>query len=136
MSLNYNELVGKVVSFTLYAPPVLGDGYSRVKIIGVVSADVALAHDDIISKHAQVYGSLPPGTVDNYAAYDYLLIKNANGNIVPIGIPWISSAVDVFESSMTTVVIPNLNAVQIKELEYVLRSNQFTGFTISTTTVT
>lgn len=130
MSVDYNALTGKIVTFSLYAPAVLGTGYSKVRVIGFVGADVAISYADIITQHAQVYGSLPGGTVDNYAAYDYMLIRNENGNVIPIGVPWINGTITEEVSSMVTVQIPNLDAVKIKELQFVLQANGFEDFTV------
>lgn len=131
MSVDYNELVGKIVSFSLYAPAVLGNGYNNVRVTGVVSAAVARTFDDVVAKHAQVYASLQPGIEDNYTAYDYILIEDANGATVPIGVPWINGSVTEHVSSMTYVAIPNLTAVRRQELEFVLKSNNFHDFDIT-----
>ena len=131
MSIDYNELVGKIVSFSLYAPAVLGNGYNNVRIIGIVSAPVARTFDDIVAKHSQVYGSLPPGTTDNYTAYEYILIEDANGVTIPIGVPWVNGSITEFVSSMTYVAFPNLTAARRQELEYILKSNNFNDFDIT-----
>lgn len=130
---DYKELVGKVVSFVLYAPSVLGDGYTNVKVVGAVSADIAKTYADIITQHAHVYPSLPPGTVDNFRSYEYLLIENANGNIVPIGFPWIQGEPVESDSSLVTFTFTNLSAAQIRDLELIVRSNGYNDYTVKVT---
>jgi hypothetical protein len=127
---DYKDLVGKVISFSLYAPAILGDGYTNVKVIGAVTADIAKTFADIITQHAQVYPSIPPGTVDNYRAYDYLLIENANGNTVPIGFPWIQGTPTESESSITTFTFVNLSAMQVRDLELIVRSNGYSDYSV------
>lgn len=128
---DYKDLVGKVVSFSLYAPSVLGEGYTNVKVVGAVSADIAKTYADIITQHTQVYPSLPPGTVDNFRAYEYLLIENANGNIVPIGFPWVQGTPTESTSSLVTFSFMNLNAGQIRDLELIVRSNGYSDYSVN-----
>lgn len=131
MSDALKELVGKVISFSLYAPSVLGNGYTNVKVVGAVSADIAKTYADIITQHTQVYSSLPPGTVDNYKSYEYLLIKNANDNIVPIGFPWIQGTPTLSASTITTFTFNNLSANQVRDLEIIVRSNGYNDYSVN-----
>lgn len=126
------ELVGKTISFSLYAPSVLGNGYTNVKVVGAVSADIAKTYSDIITQHTQVFPSLSPGSaVDNYKGYEYLLIKNANGNIVPIGFPWIQGTPTVSESTVATFTFNNLSASQVRDLELIVRSNGYNDYSVN-----
>lgn len=128
-------LVGKIVSFSLYAPSVIGSGYTNVKVLGITTASIAKTFNDIVSQHAQVYPSLPVGTVNNYQAYDYVLIENANKKTVAIGIPWIQNEPTESASSIVTFTYTNLSASQIKELEFINRSNNYTDFSVKVTPV-
>lgn len=127
-----NNIVGKIVTFNLYATGVLPITYREVKVLGVVNADAAVGYADVVAQHAQIYSRLPTGTENNYAAYSYMLIRNANRDIIPIGVPWVLGDIEVLESSQTSVVFPNLSANQVRDLQYVLRSNGYTDFSINT----
>jgi hypothetical protein len=124
------DLVGKIITFNLHAPSILGSGYTNVKVIGAVTSQIAKTYTDILTQHAQVFSSLPPGTVDSYKGYDYLLIENSNGVIIPIGFPWIQGTPVESESSLTTITFTNLSATQIRDIELILRSNNFNDFSV------
>ena len=62
-----------------------------------------------LAQHANIYPTLPPEikltTPNNFAAYEYLIFKNKNGNVQYIGLPWIieASVVGIMTKQFTVV---------------------------------
>jgi hypothetical protein len=62
-----------------------------------------------LAQHANIYPTLPPEikltTPNNFAAYEYLIFKNKNGNVQYIGLPWIieASVVGIMNKQFTVV---------------------------------
>lgn len=81
--------IGDIVSFSTFAPGVLGTGWSRVTILSVLDADDVSRFLDPRSIHQAVYPSLPGGTPNDPTRYSYLKVKTSNDTITAIGLPWI-----------------------------------------------
>lgn len=62
-----------------------------------------------LAQHANIYPTLPPEikltTPNNFAAYEYVIFKNKNGNVQYIGLPWIieASVVGIMNKQFTVV---------------------------------
>ena len=62
-----------------------------------------------LAQHANIYPTLPPEikltTPNNFAAYEYVIFKNKNGNVQYNGLPWIivASVVGIMNKQFTVV---------------------------------
>lgn len=91
---------GNVVSFDVH-PTILGTQFKKVKIMSRLDADTTRFFNfDPISMHANVYPTLPAGTVpDDAYKYYYLKLQLPNGTITIVGIPWIKADTIRLETS-------------------------------------
>lgn len=116
------------VSFSVYATPVLGDGYNNVKVLAIMDAETAkLCNIDPISLHAQIYPSLPSGTVNRYDGYLYVKLGLNNGQTTAIGLPWIRE--DTLVILNTRKLQFTLDGITAEDEPKVLRALSANGYT-------
>lgn len=96
--LTSNQInIGSIVSFDLYPAQIFGTSIKRVKVLGVVSASIAMtAGFDVPAYHTMVMPTLPPGSPSQYNGYSYLCYEKLDSSSVSaservgyIGLPWI-----------------------------------------------
>lgn len=92
------------VSFDLWPASILGISVKGAKVQAIVDGDTALVWQDVRAMHANVYPTLPPGTINRFDGYPYLKLKLMDGTIRVIGLPWIKEE---------TYVEANTNRLQI-----------------------
>lgn len=87
----YDIHIGDRFSFEVYPSSVFGNNFKNVRLEGIISAQSAASFGvDVASIHANVYPTLPPGTVpDNPFGYGYIRFQHPSGEYGHIGIPWI-----------------------------------------------
>lgn len=99
--------IKSVYDFDTYSPGLLGH-YRDAMVLGIVGAEIARTIDDVAAKHANVLGTLPPGSPHDHASFEYLLIRK-DGQTHVIGIPWIiDSTVERKTGSILRVTIRNV----------------------------
>ena len=76
-------------NFTTYAPAVIGGGFKRVKVVGIVDYDTAKKYQNVDLIQRQIFSRLPVGTPDRASNYSYLLVEDGNGLRHVIAYPWI-----------------------------------------------
>lgn len=128
--LNHNQLpLGAIVSFQLHPRHVLGTGYSRAKVLGVLDHRTASQYIDVPATHANVFPSLPAGTPNDYRSYWYVKLLLSSGIETCIGIPWIiDSSLIIHENSSLQI---TLRDVGPQEQEELIRLITARGFTIA-----
>lgn len=124
--------IGKVVSFDVRASGVLGTGtYRRVKVLGILDHESAMAYRNVASVHANVYPSLPTGTPDDHTSYLYVKVQFENGEKTVVGMPWIETGtLTIHDSQTLTVEIQQSGASDIPKLRRALVANGFDVFDI------
>ena len=87
----YDVQINQRFSFEVYPTAVLGNNFKDVRLEGIISARTAAAYGaDIEALHANVYPTLPAGTVPNDPfQYGYIRIQYPSGEFAILGIPWI-----------------------------------------------
>lgn len=132
MSNPFENNVGKTATFTIYPASIIMEDFTDVKILGVVSAEVASGMG-LAEKHVLVYPTLPEGTPNDYLAYNYLMVRLPNGNITTLGLPWIiPDSIRISSSVDINVLIRGKGVDDIDNLRKVLAGNGYNDVTITT----
>jgi len=88
--LNLNQIkLGTIVSFELHPSMMIGTGYTRAKVEGLLNFDDANKYIDAMAVHIQVYPTLPAGVPNNPRQYWYVKLKLVSGETTVVGVPWI-----------------------------------------------
>ncbi len=128
--------LGDVISFEVYPAAILGTGFSRVKLLSVLSPADAAKEADVIVKHTQVLAYLTLADKALYATYkdyNYLKVALPNGNTTVLGIPWIKkSTVTKVVSTKGRYDIVVDNPDQFDEILSILKARGFNRITFST----
>lgn len=81
---------GNTVSFEVYGANLLGDNYTNVKILAIISGEASSVFGfDAFAMHQNIYPSLPEGTSKQYNSYPYLLLQMPNNDKALVGRTWI-----------------------------------------------
>lgn len=115
MALDLSQIhIDTTVSFDLYPAHFLGTSIKNAKVLGLVTAAMAMKMGfDAPAVHAAVYPTLPSGTPNGYDKYQYVVLKLTNGDSTYIGVPWIKEATYVEEVIRNiTIVIENVTPDQ------------------------
>lgn len=117
----------KQVSFEVYPSLILGNNFNNVKVMGIIDADTArMLGLDAPVMHANVYPTLPAGTVDIYDEYLYIRVKHSNGEQSILGLPWIkTSSVNVLDYTNVILKVGNVNPGDAERIVQALASNGF-----------
>lgn len=117
---------GDLVTFTVYPAQIIGNDFQYVKVIGIVSAQVAESLGlNAYTLHQQVYPILPRGSVPNNAdEYDFLLIEMQNGTKMAIGKPWIDiNTLQIHVQNKATLILTNISAEKLQIVREALSAN-------------
>lgn len=119
------------ISFSLYAPAVLGNGYQNAQVLGILTADDAVKYNPVATIHADIFPSLPAGTKDDYTSYPYLRLKLDDGNQVAIGLPWIiDSSYVVNNTQKLTIVVASTTPDDQNRIKAALSALGIQNFTV------
>jgi hypothetical protein len=119
-------------SFSVYPTAVLGTGFENVTVLAILDQETANAFTETRSKHIQVYPYLPAGTPNDPAAYNYLRVRRASGEIEIIGQAWIIPESVVLVNLQTiTVRIANMAMDDVPKLREILAANGYKAVDIS-----
>lgn len=133
MSFDYK--IGATYSFNTYAANVLGNSYQNVKMLGVLSADLASRLGcDIQSLQQKVYPQVPSqnNMPTDPTQYNYIQIQLQNGTRTILGVPWIDeSSIVTVTGQTTTAIIGGTTADDLPTIRNLLAMNGFTQVTLS-----
>ena len=135
-SIAINELeAGMVINVNL-ATTLIQDVYKAVQVSAAnVGYEIASSYGNVEATHANIYSSLPDGTIKNARELSYVLVKRTSGvtvgenPITPIAIAWIDS----MELVTTNQFIVEVNTAPANGEELIrqgLQSRGLTDFTI------
>lgn len=132
MQVNEYFSLDDTISFTVYPSAILGTGFTRVKVLDVLSAEtVRLLGFDAQAMHANVKPTLPPGAPEKYNDYKYLKLKYSNGAIGFVGLPWINMSTVVVSAHTTARLTVALNTpADADKIVDMLRANNFNEITL------
>ena len=88
MGINFTDSLGQTIAFEVYPSSVIGTRFNNAIVRGVVDHSGVTEFNPAVM-HANVFATLPSGSVDDFRKYNYLRLELENGNITFVGIPWI-----------------------------------------------
>lgn len=129
---DFSALLGKTVTFSVYATGILQQEFTNVRVMGIFGSDTARQYIDPATMHVSVYPSLPAGTPNNHQAYLYLQIKFPNGDMTCLGTPWIDSNTVVIDPDKVNrqFLFRNISVAQVELLRQLVIANNITNFEI------
>lgn len=133
MGINFTDSLGQTIAFEVYPSSVIGTRFNNVIVRGVVDHSGVTEFNPAVM-HANVFATLPSGSVDDFRKYNYLRLELENGNITFVGIPWIiANSVQVISNQDLVINIPKYGSYENQEfIKRMLLNNGITEFTIDT----
>lgn len=129
-----NLQTGDICSFELYPAAMIGTNFVDVIYQDRISYNsVHLFGVDPNAEHVRVYPTLPPGSPNDPAAYNWLSFKTQNGDLVVVGELWIKPETLVVNQQLTYyVTIYNANENTPTEVRQALNALGYYEIAIST----
>lgn len=119
-------------SFEVYPAALLGNGFQNATVMAILDQETANREVDTQALHVQVYPTLPVGTPNNPADYDYVKLKLANGSTTILGIPWIKQdTLTQVSTSTITAKIAGVSAADLPRVRNCLIQNGFNNLDLS-----
>lgn len=116
-----------VYDFTTYAPSLLGE-FKNVKIVGFGDYQMAQQFIDPVAMHANIYGSLPEGVVNDYKSYSYVIVRFENDERMAIGLPWIQEgSISLKERNTIYATIEDVGPSDVDKINRILSSNGYSS---------
>ena len=133
MGINFTDSLGQTIAFEVYPSSVIGTRFNNAIVRGVVDHSGVTEFNPVVM-HANVFATLPSGSVDDFRKYNYLRLELENGNITFVGIPWIiANSVQVISNQDLVINIPKYGSHENQEfIKRMLLNNGITEFTIDT----
>ena len=137
MQVNEFFSIDDVINFSVYPTAILGNNFSRVKVLAVLDADTAkLFGIDPVALHVAIYPTFPTVSINiykNYNDYKYIKIQKSNGEITAIGLPWINmSTVVVVDSTTARFTVELDTPTNIDTILALLNANGFHNVQVET----
>lgn len=124
------DLFRKTVTFDTYAPAILGARFEKVIILG--SSD----YSDVkgfqpSTRHNEVYGYLPVGSIKQYNRINYIKVQTTNGDVVWFGESWINwDTLVIHDGKDVTIRLPNYPTAKLETLRRMFANNNINDFEI------
>ncbi len=133
MGINFTDSLGQTIAFEVFPSSVIGTRFNNAIVRGVVDHSGVTEFNPAVM-HANVFATLPSGSVDDFRKYNYLRLELENGNITFVGIPWIiANSVQVISNQDLVINIPKYGSHENQEfIKRMLLNNGITEFTIDT----
>ena len=132
--MSYDHLKsGNSVNFNTQTS-VLKTEYRAVKVLGVVTAEVATTLKDVKSLHLQVKPYIT-GLPNLYSDYNYVIVQHSNGSKDVLGLPWIlSSSITLSSRRDYQLILDDIEPEQVERIRQTLVNRgitirSFTEFT-------
>lgn len=118
-------------TFTTHNPTYLGT-FENVVATGIVGIDTAALYGDVVVTHMNILPHLPDGSERDPSKLSYLLIKGVDGNIRPVGLPWIiSNTVVEVHRNKIVVEIEDVGPDDVEKISMAIKSRGYGGrFTV------
>ena len=124
------EYVGRTVSFSMYAPSVLGEARHNVTVVAVLDLDTAKLLSDVVATHMRV-ASYMPSLPTSAGSYHYVKVRYSNGDTEILGVPWIdATSIEVIQDLKLNVTIRNITGSTETVVRQALLQNGIEDFTI------
>lgn len=127
--MKINEVgINNRFSFEVYPTSRLGNQFKNVRLEAILNAQTAVNSGvDIVSLHANIYPSLPSGTVPNDPyQYSYMRIQHPSGEYSTLGIPWVrEETIVISESTQIVLTFNNRTEEDLSRIVLALQSNGY-----------
>ncbi len=120
--------IGSIYDFKLFAPAILGSGFSKAKVAGLLDYESAMMLQDVAAQHAQVYPALPSGTPVDPAKLVYIKLVTSAGNTTVIAMNWLSTEPTSVDATTATVKFFNITLADLPRLAAMFKANGFNSF--------
>jgi hypothetical protein len=118
--------INSYYSFNTKVPGILGESFNNLKLVSVMTYELASNYINVVSMHANIYPALPQGIPDNPESYTYYLFKTESNTNVVLADVWIDDNTITEKGSQSMVVeIPRVTNSDIVRLNTVLRTMGF-----------
>ena len=124
--------INDVINCTMYGHTGLANISGGV-VVGIIHGTNLLLPLVAVTHHANIYPTIPVGSnvVNDYTAYNYLVVKLPSGYVIEVGIPWINPiSVERVERSIATVTIKDFDNTREDELKALLISRGWTDIIV------
>lgn len=126
-------VIGNVYNFSTKAPAILGATFTGVKVIGLVSYDIAITMANIDYKQRVVLPLLPQGTPTDPKSYQYVLFITQSGDKQVLALPWIEiSTIELQTGTTVTSVVSNVSLSDVDKIRKLLIAAGYTNLSITT----
>ena len=116
MGINFTDSLGQTIAFEVYPSSVIGTRFNNAIVRGVVDHSGVTEFNPAVM-HANVFATLPSGSVDDFRKYNYLRLELENGNITFVGIPWIiASSVQLSAKASYRIVIKGVEPGDVENI--------------------
>lgn len=122
---------GQIVTFKLFTK-YIPDVYKNVKVLGIMSFEIASQFTDVSAIHANIISTLPEGTPKNAEDYQYLYVELIDGTRQCVGETWIADNITVVSAITIHVKIHDGSTGDLPTLRKALNGYGFTNFEIET----
>jgi hypothetical protein len=124
----------KTYSFKTRSPAFLGASVERARLTAVVDATTARLFAPIDQLHAQIYPTLPRGSILDPDAHRYFVFEGQNKSRVVMAESWIvESTIQEITSMRIDVTVPNASNSDVEAIRRALSAAGILDFHIQTT---
>jgi hypothetical protein len=131
MSLLDVLTIGTRVSFDLYPASIVGTTFKNAEVASILDFTTAMLFEDVAAMHANVYPTLPPGTLNDPKKYTYIKFILENNKVLIVGLPWIKENTVAVEST-TNMLVKVMSVDSVQRVRFVDMC-AVNGFTIVVT---
>ncbi len=135
MSVDYSKLEPGMVLNITPNTNLLADEYKSVRLVATAGYEIASVYRNVEGLHANIYSSLPQGTIKDARELKYLIVSSTNGGTVggtattAIATAWIESY-DIVTVNAFVVDVASGPVDAEKIISEALQSRGITDFTI------
>lgn len=129
--MSYTLALKSVYDFVLKAPSVLGSGFKKATVMGLLDFDSASAIEDVRAIHTSIYNQLGVGVPRLAADLTYVKIKTSAGEVRVIAMDWIAEQPVLFTSQPIQIVLTGESLSEIPTLRQVLKAAGYNSFEIN-----
>ena len=125
--------INSYYSFLTRAPGILGATYSNMRLVSVMTYDLARNFIDINAMHANIYPTLPSGFPDNPQGYTYYMFKTENGENAVFADIWIDTG-SITEKSSQSIMV-EINKISNSDITRIQTTLTSMGYVFSIRTI-
>jgi len=115
----------------LYPSAIIGTQFSNVKVKAILDAESTFQWIDPISRHANVYPTLPPGVPNDWRGYNYAKVELPDGQVTCVGLPWIDEgSIQIHVNTTIQVTLTNVEPTDLNRIRDLLVLNGYSNLSV------